>query len=285
MEPETLLNCGKANRRLHHLVGDKQVWRSLLKGVEDFTEEGLEELVKFVGAKGSSEMKTEVVKEVASRFDIYNPAARHDSYICGKKGEMCMQTSLFKVKVSIEEWGDAPSTFDIGGEGHLRELIRVAQAVGSMFTIKEVKTFEEVPPHMHWPEGIKTSAMIAKHVERQAGRLDKLEVSAYVRLWDAPSRHHQEIFFPLLGASKARKIQCLHIEPDCPEELSWTALAKNPATGHIVSLKFRIFKGKGKRANKEDVRAVWEITGRLVVHTYGYDPMDDQIQIRGGKGD
>ena len=59
MEPETLLNCGKANRRLHRLVGDKQVWKSLLKGVEDFTEEGLEELVKFVGAKGSSEMKTE----------------------------------------------------------------------------------------------------------------------------------------------------------------------------------------------------------------------------------
>ena len=59
MEPETLLNCGKANRRLHRLVGDKQVWKSLLKGVEDFTEEGLEGLVKFVGAKGSSEMKTE----------------------------------------------------------------------------------------------------------------------------------------------------------------------------------------------------------------------------------
>ena len=57
---------GKTNRRLQRLVGDKLVWRRLLNGIDDFTEEKLEELVKVGGTKGS-ERTGEVVKEVAKR--------------------------------------------------------------------------------------------------------------------------------------------------------------------------------------------------------------------------
>ena len=72
MDPETLLNCGRTNRRLHRLVCDMEVWRSLLKRIGSFTKQRLEELVKFgLGDEHSLEMKAELLKEVASRMKAH----------------------------------------------------------------------------------------------------------------------------------------------------------------------------------------------------------------------
>ena len=71
MDPETLLNCGRTNRRLHRLVCDMEVWRSLLKGIGSFTKERLEELARFVLIRGEHrlEMKAEVyTKSLLSNF-------------------------------------------------------------------------------------------------------------------------------------------------------------------------------------------------------------------------
>ena len=103
------------------------MWRSLLKGINWFPEsygedededkgenkERMDKLVKFVVAKGSSEMKTEVLREVASRFFLTTGI---NYYSCAQKGGRCGVRGQFKVTVSIEGWGEeAPITFEIGG--------------------------------------------------------------------------------------------------------------------------------------------------------------------------
>ena len=151
LDPDTLLSCGKANRRLHRLVCDREVWRSLLRGIESFTDAKLQELVEFDRLRVDGcdqEMMNEVAKEVANRF-IVCPVAFGGLYLlCGKEGEENNWKSSFKVKVSIQGWGD-PAVFEIGGDvvekgrskGHLEELCRVADTVGAEFFIKEVKTY------------------------------------------------------------------------------------------------------------------------------------------------
>ena len=83
-------NCCMAIPSLNRLVCDKQVWKNLLKGIEYFyrkdededkdideddykneEDKRMDELVKFVVDFGSSNMKAELLKEVASRFIIY----------------------------------------------------------------------------------------------------------------------------------------------------------------------------------------------------------------------
>ena len=69
MDPDTLLNCGRASERLFNLVCDRIVWRHLLKKVDEFSEEKLDELVVF-GKKGCPEMMPEVLKEAARRMNF-----------------------------------------------------------------------------------------------------------------------------------------------------------------------------------------------------------------------
>ena len=143
MDPDTLLSCGGANRRLHRLVCDMLVWRHLLKGIESFTLSRLKELAEFGRTESSFEMiRAEVVKEVASRFKI-SLAVDEDGnnyIVCGKKGAETHLKNFSKVAVNIQGWG-APVTFEIGGEDQLNELHKVARAVGAKFSVKEVKAF------------------------------------------------------------------------------------------------------------------------------------------------
>ena len=67
MDPDTLLNCGRASKRLFALVCDRVVWRHLLRKTDEFSKEKLYELAVF-GKKGSPEMMPEVVKEAARRI-------------------------------------------------------------------------------------------------------------------------------------------------------------------------------------------------------------------------
>ena len=75
MDPDTILNCGRASPRLYSLVCSREVWRHLLTGVE-FTKERLEELlifgkglfeVKGIEIKGSSEMMPSEMYDVAQK--------------------------------------------------------------------------------------------------------------------------------------------------------------------------------------------------------------------------
>ena len=119
MDPDTLLSFGRANRRLHRLVSDMQVWRHLLKETERFTHGRLMELTGVVKEFGrtviSSEMMlAEVAKEVGSRFKIFLAVDEHgNNYIdCSKKGEDTHWKNFSKVSVSIQGWG-ALVTFEV----------------------------------------------------------------------------------------------------------------------------------------------------------------------------
>ena len=131
MDPETLLSCGRANRRLNRLVCDQQVWKHLLKGIVLFPEvwkdsdgemvydsyyeedgsdpenehnQRMAKLVKFVVDMGSSKMKAVLVKEVASRFKI-SAHRDDDGYKCyssTKKGSNREETWLSKITTSIQ---------------------------------------------------------------------------------------------------------------------------------------------------------------------------------------
>ena len=111
-DPESLLNCGRASKRLYRLVCDREVWRHLLKGVK-LTEKQIEELRIFglglFGISGSLEMMAEVVKEAAQRFPVDLP--------------------FIKLTIAIQSWG-APDTFEVDGN-YLEELNKVAEAIGA----------------------------------------------------------------------------------------------------------------------------------------------------------
>ena len=110
MDPDTLLNCGRASKRLFDLVCDRIVWRNLLKKIGEFSKEKLEELVVF-GKKGSAEMMPEVVKEEARRIPFCPPLQNTPWEVLG---DPLLQEYLSacrkRVKITLavpEGWGGA----------------------------------------------------------------------------------------------------------------------------------------------------------------------------------
>ena len=288
MDPDTLLNCGRATRRLHRLVSDLEVWRSLLKGIGSFTKERLEELVRFglVREEQGLEMKAEVLKEIASRFKLF-PGNSRLFCVCGVEA----WANSYKVAVSIQGWG-SPSTFEMGGRGHLEELNKVAKAVGSKFTVKEVTTYAVLRLGCLWMHLADTDTLdlISGLVDQQGEKgLDKLDLlSVDVLLSQTQGRHS---FFSLLKSSKDWKIQTLTLSPLFQED--WTALGNSAPAGHIGTLKLTIYKGSEEKVCKEDVKKVWEIVEKLEVKVYDEDWEDTpfgllrptHVLIGGGRGE
>ena len=93
LPPSTLLTVGRTSKRLYQLVCKREVWRWLLKGIEDFTEERLQELNVFVKKAESEEMRQEVLREAAHRL---KKEFVHHGESWGLLGTM---------SVSIQGWG------------------------------------------------------------------------------------------------------------------------------------------------------------------------------------
>ena len=99
MDADTLLAVGRANVRLYKLVCNQEVWRWLLKGIENFTAERLQELRVFVKkAKKSEEMRQEVLREAAHRLEKEQV---HD----GDKSSSYANLNTMRFSVSIPGWG------------------------------------------------------------------------------------------------------------------------------------------------------------------------------------
>ena len=95
LDPNSLLNLGRASDRLYHLVCDKKVWRSLLKKVEEFTEDRVRELSVFAeNSDSSQDLRQEVLRQVADRL---------------KEELLLPDNPKFKLSVSIPGWGGNPS--------------------------------------------------------------------------------------------------------------------------------------------------------------------------------
>ena len=97
LDPNSLLNLGRASDRLYHLVCDKKVWRSLLKKVEEFTEDRVRELSVFAeNSDSSQDLRQEVLREAADRLKEEEELLLPDN-------------PKFKLSVSIPGWGGNPS--------------------------------------------------------------------------------------------------------------------------------------------------------------------------------
>ena len=237
------------------------MWRRLLNGIDDFTEEKLEELVKVGGTKGSERMG-EVVKEVAKRLVFFT---EEDCYISScTRPQVYGRRSLFKEEVSIKGWDD--DIFEMAGEYQLEEINRVAEAVGAQIAIKKVKTYRTLgPDHM----SLETFEMIATIINQQEGGLDKLELKA-VEVWQSCAVV-QDIFLTLMKASKEWIVQSLTVglmgNDPINEEL-WKVLVKKANCGQIGKLILLVDIEQVATIGEEDLKAVWEITGKLEAEFY-----------------
>ena len=142
MDSETLLQVGKSSPRLYSLVCDRQVWRHLLKEVDDLDQEQVEELVDFwlgpncdiklcsyglFGIRGSLGMMSEVLREAARRFVFL--------------------TGAVKLTIAIPSYWEGRDDFEVFEVdcAYLDELISVAASVGLLtnqksFIIKGMQT-------------------------------------------------------------------------------------------------------------------------------------------------
>ena len=191
------MNADRTSKRLHRLVCDRDVWVRLLRGIDNFSKERVEELARF-GTNGSPEMKAEVVKAAASRMKPSDDRYRVNA------------------KVSVKGWGESPDTFEVDGvsigeavqnltmEGRSEKLTlaRVASIVGASFNIEEV----------HCNKSISNAEMTlrrcAKHVEKQDAKMEYLELVGLPRK-SPPYGFKKGLFFDLLKLSKKWKIMYL----------------------------------------------------------------------------
>ena len=116
MDSATLINCAKASPNLLRLVCDKEVSRWMLKGIADFTEEKLEELLVVFSTKRSSDMMAEVVKEAASRLVIVEDA------------NAAVERDSAQIRMAIQGWGGTPGIYLVLAD-HLEELTWVTKTV------------------------------------------------------------------------------------------------------------------------------------------------------------
>ena len=101
LDPNSLLNLGRASDRLYHLACDKKVWRSLLKKVEEFTEDRVRELSVFAeNSDSSQDLRQEVLREVADRLK-----EEEEELLLPDNPE----APKLKLSVSIPGWGGNPS--------------------------------------------------------------------------------------------------------------------------------------------------------------------------------
>ena len=207
------------------------------------------------GIRGSPEMMLEVVKEAAQR----SPALEN-----------------VKVTVVIQSWG-ASDAFEVDGN-YLKELTRVAEAVGAEFKISEVKDSGT------GLERFNTAIfkLIDAHIAQQEDRLTKFEV----RELNIPGGwvDIRTFFFNLQRASNQWSVQNLVIY----KRRDFETLARFSPTGSINTLHFRAHLRLPARL-QDDVKRVWRITDKFVFRLFdGYpDPFNGSpdIEIGGGKGD
>ena len=261
MDPQTLLNCGRASPRLYRLLCDRVVWRHLLKGV-NFTKEMMEELrvlgQGLFGISGSPEMMPEVVKEAAQRFPV-----KYQDFL-----------GNIKIVIAIQSWGE-PETFEVDGN-KLEELTRVADAVGAKFVIKSLEESEIGGLVFEKPFFTLIDAHIAQQEE---GLLDKLELDK-VSLpggW----MDFRKFFFNLQRASREWSVQELIVY----KRMDFATLARYSGSLHTVNtLHFRAHY-KLEARWQDDVKRVWrkcnKFVFRIISGPINHTP--DDVEFLGGK--
>ena len=254
LDPDDLLNCGRASPRLYRLVSDWEVWAHLLKRVTQFSNERVEQLINFreessrFGIVPRPKMIMEMVKEVALRCQEEALAEE------GPLGRG------LRVTLALDN-EEAAHTYEMTGYNYRREFNRVATMVEfTMFTILKVHT----SGWEHDMNTLRTLRMLAAQVERQDSRsLCKLEVKELILVYSEPLK----LLLELIKVTKEWKIESVLVIHDiATNNEGFTDLAKWSARGHVgtLVLSSHFFYGR-PRLIKEDVKAIWEISEKIRV--------------------
>jgi len=250
LDPDDLLNLGRASPRLYRLVSDWEVWTHLLKRVIQFSNERVEHLINFreesswFGIVPRPKMIMEVVKEVAFRCQEEASAEG------GPLGRG------FRVTLALDN-EEAAHTYEMTGDNYREEFNRVATMVEfTMFTILKVQTFGSGAA-----VDMNTLRMLAAQVDRQDSRsLCKLEVEMLILF----CLERTKLLLELMKVTEEWKIETVIVGTN---NKCFTDLAKCSARGHVGTLDLSMFSGffGGPRLIKEDVKAIWEISEKIGV--------------------
>ena len=165
MDSYTLLKFGRCSSRLYNIVCSPEVWRRLLKGIEDFREAKVRMLMLFARKGDFLNMMTEVLREIASRNTF-------------SKGE-----DKVRLSCTIGGWS-AAETYELRSNA-LRRLHMVEEESalvvprGARMIVNEVKEFEgskhdETCFFYH----------LCNHVKMQPLEVNFLEVARFGGHWD-----------------------------------------------------------------------------------------------------
>ena len=237
----------------------------MLNGVPEFSDERLDQLVQFKGEGVSRfgivckpEMMMAVAREVATRCQENTGDAEGD---------------FLKLTLSLDDWDD-PHTFEMAGDKYRQEFARVAAVVEAKFTIKKLE-FGGLPKPIP-PTKMETLRMLAAQVGQQERR--SLSMVKMVGLDANQPWEHVELLLKLIQASKEWVIQNVavtNIHMMAPlgspglSKMIFAELGKCSATGHVGEVRLVHDEEEEQWLIKEDVRAVWEISEKVELFTFG----------------
>jgi len=250
MDSYSLLKFGRSSSRLYNAVCTPEVWRRLLRGIEDFTEAKVRMLMFFANKGDFLYMMTEVLREIASR-NLFS--AGHD---------------IVRVRVTIEGWCVA-KTYDLCSDA-LKRLLMVEEESGARMILKEVKEFEG-SKHAEYCRP-RTLSSIGDHVKMQQGEVGYFEVGQFRGHWD--NLH-------ILRKSQKWLIHEFYMADWFVHQLTtdqvkrhWRYLANSAAGGQIKML--LMSQNTGQPIYEEifeSVRKVWEIADCVKIK------LEDKSQI------
>ena len=282
MDSDTLLDCGRASLRLYRLVCDRQVWRSLLKNISDFSKEKVEDLLVFATeggpdmtpemTKGSPEMLPEILKEAARRIKFCD--RRPGSEQASEQGQGDEGGIIKRVKIAVTVQGWDSETFEVDGT-RLEELTGVAEAVGEKFIMVEVHDFNSLETN------IDTYRKIAAHLEKQEERLVLLQTPNFNL---NTNTEMAEFFLTLQKKCMEWKVTIFmmgSVQDDSDPEEYWAYLDKICSSNGHISILFFV-KSQGI-VRLESVRKAWEISGLMNIWTVTDVPLEQLANLRGGR--
>jgi len=261
MDTYSLLKFGRCSSRLYSMVSSPEVWRTLLRGIEEFTEAKVRMLMLFARKGDFLNMMTEVQREIASRH-IFS------------KGE-----DKVRVKVTIGGWREA-KTYDLRSDALKRMYMiewesALVVAGGARIIVNEVQEFE----------GSRSAETyifsdLSNHVKIQQSKMDYFEVKKFGGHWnnlDILKKCKRWLVYEFFMVNwREPGLTVDHVQRH------WRYLASSADCGNIKMLLLErrmpdtqsIYEGI-----LESVRKVWEISQHVQII------FEDRtkIQLRGGR--
>ena len=253
MDSYSMLKFGRCSSRLYSVVCCPEVWRRLLRGIEDFSEAKVRMLMHFARRGHFLFMMTEVLREIASR-NIFS------------KGE-----DIVRAKVTIGGWSEA-KIYDLRADALKRMYMLEWESAlvvpgGAKLVVNEVQEFEG--SRRSSTCRARTFGYICDHVKIQDCKVEYFEVGEITGHWD--------------NLHILRKCQKWLIHELCMVNWSnnqltveqvqrhWRYLAKSADGGHIKVLAMNTSESRLPEAGSiydgilDSVRKVWSIADHVKI--------------------